>query len=38
MQLENHIAYKEWACIAAALDRGLFTMRLRKGGIHEPAS
>ena len=35
LKSENHIAYKEWAAVAEALDRGLFTMSLRKGGIHE---
>ena len=29
------MAYKEWASVAEALDRGMFAMSLRKGGIHE---
>ena len=35
MNPENHMAYKEWASVAEALDRGMFAMSLRKGGIHE---
>lgn len=31
----NHIAFKEWAAICAALGAGAQTLILRKGGIHE---
>ena len=35
MLLENHIAFKEWAVVCAALEQGRQTLILRKGGIHE---
>ena len=35
MQGSNHIAFKEWAVICAALAEGRQTLILRKGGIHE---
>lgn len=35
MQETNHIAFKEWAVICAALAEGRQSLILRKGGIHE---
>jgi hypothetical protein len=35
MQEANHIAFKEWAVICAALAEGRQSLILRKGGIHE---
>jgi hypothetical protein len=35
MLTANHIAFKEWAVICAALAEGLQTLILRKGGIQE---
>lgn len=35
MQIENQIAFKEWAVVCAALADGRQTVILRKGGIHE---
>ena len=35
MQVENSIAFKEWAVVCAALAEGRQTVILRKGGIHE---
>ena len=35
MQSSNHIAFKEWAVICAALADGRQTLILRKGGIQE---
>ena len=35
MQSSNHIAFKEWAVICAALGDGLQSLILRKGGIQE---
>lgn len=35
MQSSNHIAFKEWAAIGAALGDGMQTLIVRKGGIHE---
>jgi len=35
MQSSNHIAFKEWAAIDAALGDGIQTLIVRKGGIHE---
>lgn len=35
MQTTNSIAFKEWAVICDALERGRQTLILRKGGIHE---
>ncbi|MBS0265593.1 MAG: DUF1802 family protein [Planctomycetes bacterium] len=32
---ENHIAFKEWAVVCAALGSGMQSLILRKGGIHE---
>jgi hypothetical protein len=33
----NHIAFKEWAVVCAALGEGRQSLILRKGGIHEGA-
>ncbi len=35
MQVENQIAFKEWAVVCAALADGRQAVILRKGGIHE---
>jgi len=35
MHSSNHIAFKEWAAIDAALGDGIQTLIVRKGGIHE---
>jgi hypothetical protein len=35
MQPANHVAFKEWAAICAALGDGLQTLIIRKGGIDE---
>ena len=35
MLTSNHIAFKEWAAVCAALGDGLQTLIVRKGGIHE---
>ncbi len=35
MLLQTHIAFKEWAVVCAALERGRQSLILRKGGIHE---
>jgi hypothetical protein len=35
MQLENHMAFKEWAVVCSALASGRQSLILRKGGIHE---
>lgn len=35
MLSNNHIAFKEWAAVCAALGEGLQTLIVRKGGIHE---
>lgn len=35
MQTSNHIAFKEWAAVCAALGEGIQTLIIRKGGIHE---
>lgn len=35
MLSSNHVAFKEWAAVCAALAEGRQTLILRKGGIHE---
>ena len=35
MQVDNHIAFKEWAVVCSALASGRQSLILRKGGIHE---
>lgn len=35
MLSNNHIAFKEWAAVCAALGEGLQSLIVRKGGIHE---
>jgi hypothetical protein len=37
MLCANHIAFKEWAVVCAALGEGRQSLILRKGGIHEGA-
>ena len=35
MEKANRYAFKEWAAVCAAMDRGTQSLILRKGGIHE---
>lgn len=35
MQVDNHIAFKEWAVVCSALASGRQSLILRKGGLHE---